>query len=92
LLLDRQRPQVLQQRGSADGLEVGLLAQDEIPIGHIPERCDGIVAQPRDLAGQKHHGERERDHKQQIQRGEQPACTPQPEAHEVNAALLLPLR
>jgi hypothetical protein len=58
----------------------------------VRERCERVVAQPRDLAGQKHDGERERDHEQQIQRREQPAGAPQPEAHEVDAALLVPLR
>jgi Flp pilus assembly protein TadD len=44
------------------------------------------VEQPRDLAGQKHDGERERDQKQQVQRGEQPAGTPQPVIERLNRA------
>jgi hypothetical protein len=72
---------MLQQRRPANGLEVGLVVEDEIPVGHIPERCERVVAQPRDLAGQKYDGDCERYHEQQIQRWEQPAGTSHPEAH-----------
>jgi hypothetical protein len=69
LLLDGERPQVQEERGAADGLEVGLLAGQKVPVGRVAEGGDGVVAQPGDLARQEHDGERERDDEQQVQRG-----------------------
>ena len=91
LLLDSQRPQVLQQKWPPDGLKVRFLPDDEVPVGHVPERRERVLAQSCDLAGQEHDGERECDHEQQVQRGEQPAGASHPEAHEVYAALPTPL-
>jgi hypothetical protein len=68
------------------------VAEHEVPVGHVPQRRDNIAAQPRDLARQEHDRVDERDHEQQIHRGEQPAGAPEPEILEVYATPLPPFR
>jgi hypothetical protein len=41
---------VLQERWSTDGFEVGFLAENQKPVGDVPDRGYHVAAQPRDLA------------------------------------------
>src|SRR5829696_4503199 len=84
LLFDSERPQMLEQRRTSDGLEVRLLAEDQIPVGHVPEGSEYIAAQSRYITGQG-------DHEQHVERGEEPPRPPQPEGLQVDATPLVPL-
>src|SRR5215216_5738036 len=92
LLFDGERPQMLKQRRTSDGLEVRLLAEDQIPVGHVPEGSKYIAAQSRYLTGQEDHGEGQGDHEQHVERGEEPPRASQPEGLQVDATPLAPLR
>src|SRR5215213_1843103 len=92
LLFDSERPQMLEQRRTSDGLEVRLLAEDQIPVGHVPESSEYIAAQSRYLTGQEDYGESQGDHEQHVERGEEPPRAPQPESLQVDATPLAPLR
>ena len=93
LLLDRQRPHVLQRRGLRELREVRLAREDETPVRDVPERGERVAADGVDLARRReqrrvghdagHHDE---------QRGQQPSGSPQPEALQVDAPLPVPLR
>ncbi len=69
--------------GSADGLEVRLLVEYEVPVRDVSERGERLVSQPRHLSGQEQHGERQCSHQQNVQRGQEPPGTPHPERLEV---------
>ena len=91
LLLDRQRPEVAEQGGPGELLEVGLVAQDQVPVGHVGHRGQRLAAERGDLseveerAGDHHHGDQHPDRRQQ------PPRAPQPERDEVDSPLLAEL-
>ncbi len=92
LLLDRERPQVLEQRRPSDGLEVGLLPEHEVPVRHVPEGGQRVAAQSGHLARQKDDRVGEGDDEQQVERRQEPAGAAQPERLQVDAAPSSPLR
>jgi hypothetical protein len=70
LLLHGQRPKVLQQRRSPYGLEVGLVAEDQEPVGDVAKGRQHVVPEPRNLAWQEDHREGEGDDEQHVECGE----------------------
>ncbi len=91
LLLDGQRPQVLEQRRTSYGLEVGLLAEDQVPVGDVPQGRQHVPTQPGHLPWQEHDRVGERDHEDDVEGGQQPPGASHPECLEVYAAPLAPL-
>ena len=85
LLLDGQRPQVLQQRRTAHHLEVRAVGEDLPPVRHVRHGGGDVPAQLRRLAG---HRDRDATHRDQQQRQgrQQAACAPRVEAAEREAA------
>ena len=82
LLLDTERPRVLQRRRRAALREVVGLLCDEGPVRHPEERGDGVVAQcggglRREECARRHHRQHHDD-----QRGQQPSRAPDPEARQ----------
>ncbi len=68
------------------------MAEDEVPICHVPQRREYVAAQTSDLARQEHDGVRERDHEHQVERGKQPPRSPQPEGLYIDVPQPTPLR
>ena len=91
LLLHRQRPQVQEHRRAAELVEVGLVGEDEVPVGDVPERRQGGPAQPRHLAvvEDDHVGQDHGHHHEE--RREQAAGAADPEPHQVDRAGGAPL-
>ena len=81
LLLDRQRPQVLEHRLAAEAREIRLLVEDQVPVGDVAERRDHGPAEFRCLVREEHDDVRARHRDHREQRREQP-----PRAVEVEAA------
>ena len=54
LLLDRQRPQMLEHRLPPDGGEVRLLVEDQVPVRDVAERRDHATPQLRCFVGEEH--------------------------------------
>ena len=67
LLLHGQRPQVLQHRGPAHGLEVGEVRGDVPPVRHVGRRRDGVLTE----LGCRIPGEEQHEDGRQGQGGEQ---------------------
>ncbi len=84
LLLDRQGPQVLQQRRAPDRLEVREVMDHVPPVGHVEHRGDDVAAQP--LGGVGREGQREHCAAQEHdhERGQQPPGPVHVEAPEVD--------
>ena len=80
LLLDRQRPEVQQRRGTPHLLEVGGVAQDEGPVAHVGHGRHGVAADRGDLRRQEDREVRQHGRDEQEERGQQPSRPPQPEA------------
>ena len=71
LLLDGQRPQVLEHRRSPRGLEVGLAVQDVPPVGGVDEGRDGVLAHTlRRILGDGHRQQRRADQYKEERREE----------------------
>ncbi len=87
LLLHRQRPQVLQQRRAAEGLEVRLFGDDLPPVRHVDQRRRDVAHQPRHRVGRQHrrHHGHHGDHREG--RRQQAARPAQVEGAEVDAAM-----
>ena len=100
LLLDRQRPRVLQRRGRRELGEVGLVRVDGVPVVHVEQGGDGVAPQAREVdegvgAGgpemgvqDQVEGERANDEEEGRQ---QPPRPPSPEGGQVDAAGAAPL-
>ncbi len=80
LLLDRERPEVGEERGALELVEVGLVAEDEVPVGDVGERGDRVAAQLVDAVGLDDRGGDHRHRDQHPDRRQQPPRPPQPEA------------
>ena len=91
LLLDRQRPEVLQQRRAPQRLEVALAVDDVPPVGDVEQGGDGVAAQA--VEGVGHAQYRPRAHRDQhhVQRGQKPSAPAQPELPAVDSAGSTPL-
>jgi hypothetical protein len=74
---------VLQQGGAPDLLEVALIGQDQLPIGHVKERGQHVVAQPEQLLGQAPRGVGGDQQQHGPERREQSACAPLPKLDPV---------
>ena len=86
LLLDRERPQVLEQRRPLEAGEVRAVGQDLRPIPDVCERREGVGAYPRRLVrheGDRHH-QADGDHEER--RRQQAARPPHPEPAQIDAA------
>ena len=79
LLLDRERPQVLQQRRALERLEVGLLREDLVPVVDVEERGDRVAARPHGVAGQEDRRHERGDGDDQERGRQQAARAPEPE-------------
>jgi len=87
LLLDGERPHVPQRRGWPELGEVGVVAPDLRPVGHVGQRREGVDAQRRGPFGRRGHvavdGHAD---KEQEQRGEEPPGPAQVEGAEGEVA------
>ena len=81
LLLDGQRPQVLEQRRPADELEVRPVGGDLPPVRHVARGGEDVAAQLARLAGQ-HEPDAGHRHQQEPERGQQPPGAPGVEVPE----------
>ena len=90
LLLHGQAPQVAKQGGSAG--EVGHMAEDLAPVGHVEDAPRVVAAQLRVLFGRPPQC-RPHTHRQQHreQRGQQPAPTASPELTETDPTATIAL-
>ena len=86
LLLDRERPQVLQQRRALERLEVGLLREDLVPVVDVEERGDRVAARPHGVRGQEDRRHERGDGDDQERGRQQAARAPEPELEQVDAA------
>ena len=86
LLLDRERPQVAQQRRSALRRDVRLVLEDLPPVRRVAERGDDVAAERADLVGQEDDREQRDGREHEEQRGQQPAGPAQVELADVHAA------
>ena len=86
LLLDRQRPQMAEQRRARHRLEVGRVAVDERPVGHVAEGGEDVATEPTHLVGHHHRGEGDHGEEQEDQCREETAGTPHPEPFHVEPA------
>jgi hypothetical protein len=68
------------------------VAEHEVPVGHVPQRREHVCPQPRDLAGQEQDGVRKRNDEHQVERGQKPPRSPEPESLQVDRAAGSPLR
>ena len=80
-----------EQRGPLELVEVGLLVEDEVPVGDVGERGDRVAAQGVDPVGLDDRGDDHRHRDQDADRGQQAARAPDPEPPEpdVSAAAVL---
>ena len=49
LLLDRQRPRVLERRGRGELGEIGLVGENQVPVVHIEQGGDGVAPEARKI-------------------------------------------
>ncbi len=86
LLLDRQRPHVLEGRGLGRLGEVVRPGQDEVPVGHVEQRRQGVETKPGELARRRQEPGVEGHPDQQDEEGRQQAAGPAgPEAAQGDA-------
>ena len=86
LLLHRERPEVGEELGPPELFEVRGVGEDEVPVGEVEERGEGVAA---DLVDLVRVGDRRDDHRhrdQHADRGQQAAGAAQPEAAELDVA------
>ena len=85
LLLDRDRPAVLQRRRRAEQVGVRVPREQEPPVGDVGERALDVAGERGPLAGIPHE-QSEDDHQTEHheQRGREAAEPPTPELHEVD--------
>ena len=91
LLLDGQRPQVLQQRRTAKHLEVRLLRVNLPPVGHIQQRRRQVLLLPPQRIGCPPQRGQGGDHQHGQHGGQQPAQAPGIERAQAQAASGQPL-
>ena len=91
LLLDRERPEVLERRRPAEGVEVRLLGEDQEPVGRVGERCDDVAAEAGQLVRDDHRGVDRHRGQHREQRGQEAAGPPHPEVRPVDGFGALPL-
>ena len=86
LLLDRERPEVAEERGPLEALEVGLVGEDEVPVGEVGERGDRVAAQLVDPVRLDDRGDDHRHRDEDADRRQQPPRPPHPEAPQPHVA------
>ena len=91
LLLDGERPEVLEDGGPAEGVEVALPVDDVPPVGDVEEGGDDVAAEAVEGVGHEQHGPRGDDEEHEVQRRQQAPPPPQPELAPVDAAGAFPL-
>ena len=91
LLLDRQRPQVAQQRRPAELGEIALVAEDETPVRDVEDRREGIAAQTDELSALERRADRQADREQREQGRQQSPRAPGPETAQGDPAAVLEL-
>jgi hypothetical protein len=92
LLLDGQRPHVLEGRGDQELVEVRDVVDDEVPVGEVEERGDAVVADGVELGGLGEEGGVDHHHADdEEQRGQQPPGATRPELLQVDPARVAPL-
>ncbi len=92
LLLDGQRPHVLERRGLGRGGEVAAATDDEVPVGHIEQRGERVEADSAELprATEHLHEESHADQHHQ-QGGQEPAGPAGPELTQLDGQPFGPL-
>ena len=85
LLFDGQRPQVLQQSGVFNGLEIRLLGHDLPPVGHIQKGGRQVFAQARQSGGQQQGRERHQHQQHDHCRRKEAACSAHVKRREIDA-------
>ena len=91
LLLHRQRPHVLEQRRTADVLEIREMVEDQVPVLHVRERGDHLTAELVDRVGEEQQRVQRHRGQHREQRGEQAAGAAEPESAEIDVAVLAPV-
>ena len=76
-----------QQRWATQRLEVRLVLEDEVPVGHVAKAGDGVAAQRGDLLRQEDDRVEERAADECEEGGQKPASAPAPEGDQVDAAV-----
>jgi len=87
LLLDRERPEVAEEGRPLEGIEVGLVAEDEVPVGEVEERGQRVATQLVDPVRLDDRGEDHRHRDQDSDGGQQPPRPAQPEAAQPQVAV-----
>jgi len=87
LLLDRERPEVAEQARPLEGFEVGLVGEDEVPVGEVEERGQRVATELVDPVRLDDRGEHHRQRDQDPDRRQQPPRPAQPEAAEPQVAV-----
>ena len=92
LLLDRQRPEVVERAGRGEAGEVGDVAEDQLPVADVEGRGDDAVAELLRLGGaeDRHPGDDDDEHREQ--RRQQAPGAGEPEAAEPDVAAARQLR
>ena len=100
LLLDRQRPRVLQRRGRGELGEIGLVGENQVPVVHVEQGGDGVAPEARkvdEAVGARAAEEsvadevqRKRQHDEEQRRQQAPGPAP-PEGDQVDSARADPL-
>ena len=86
LLLDGQRPQMVERSGAPESLEIGDTGLDRRPVAHV-EHCGKRLGQPRvPLVGLGDGGSDQNNRQQQHHSRQQAAGPPNPEILEVDLA------
>ena len=88
LFFHRQRPQVLEQAGLLDRLEIRLLRDDLPPVGQVQKGSGQVFAQARQGSGLKQRRERHQQQQHDQGRREQTPCTAQVKSREIDAPRL----
>ena len=88
LLLDRERPEVLQQLGPPRLGDVRAVGDHLPPVARVRQRGEGVGAQRADRVGQEEQRVRDDDREQREQRGQEAAGAAQVERPQRDAACL----
>ena len=86
LLLDRERPEVAEQRRGLELFEVGLVAEDEVPVGEVEERGERVAAQRVDPVRLDDRRDDHRHRDEDADRRQQAPRPPQPEPADPDVA------
>ena len=91
LLLDGEGPEVAQLRGAIEGLEVGDVADDQVPVGDVSDSGEHFAEVGEQLVAEHGDGVEGGDGKHERERGQEAAGTAGPEGAEVHAVAALAL-